>query len=88
MTPRDKLQKRGDFKNLALMLNSPEMDLCCEVAMLTVIENLPSGQDLQAATAAHFRLDGSKIFLRTLRGLANLAPERRPDTTGQLNHSA
>jgi hypothetical protein len=87
VSPRDKLQKRADFKQIASFLNSPEMDLCSEVAMLTMIEqHLPSSADHLNAAAYHYRLDGAKIFLRTLRGLASLTPERRPDTSGQLRH--
>lgn len=70
------------------MLNSPMLEQCCDVAMLTFTENTPDAVDAQQAMAYHHQLVGAKRFLRTLRGLSNLAPERKLDNSGVLNHNA
>ena len=87
MTPKEKIQKSPRLKEIASLLNSPLLEECCEAAMLTFIDqHIPPSADHMNAAAHHYRLDGAKIFLRTLRGLASLTPERKPDMTGQLNH--
>jgi hypothetical protein len=88
LNPKQQLQARSDFKEIASTLNSPRMDMCCEVAMLTFTENLPEANDAQSAMAYHHQLSGAKRYLRTLRGLASLAPERKIDNSGSLNHNA
>lgn len=86
MTPKEKILKSPRLKEIASLLNSPLLEELTEAAMLTFVENTPEGQDAQSAMAYHHQLTGAKRYLRMLRGLATLPPERKPDTSGQLRH--
>lgn len=86
MTPKQKLQSLPEFKSYTALLSDPRLEFATEVAMLTFVDSTPRAGDAQTAMAMHHELEGAKRYLRTLRGLVSVVPERKPDTTGQLNH--
>lgn len=88
LTPKQKLQARGDFKNIASILNSPELELGCEAAMLTFVENLPMAQDSLAAAGYHYQITGAKRFLATLKSLTSTLPEQKVEPQRQFDHNA
>lgn len=86
MSPKQKLQTRPDFKDFASLLSDPRLEHCCEVAMLSFVDNTARASDASSAMAAHYEVEGGKRFLRTLRGLAAVTPEPKSVTSGQLKH--
>lgn len=85
MTPKQKIQAAPNFRDVASLLNSPLLEHCMEVALLTLVENLDRASDMSEAAALHLQLNGAKRFIATLKGLAIIPAEPKPNRIGQLN---
>jgi hypothetical protein len=89
-SPKERFQKMPAAKDWANMSVSPAFTVASDFAMLHTVENLTSNSNEQvSALANHFRLEGARMFLRTLTNLCDAAEPHRPSLTGgQLDHRA
>jgi len=85
MTPKAKLQAAPSFKEVSALLQSPLLEHCLEVALLTFVENQSEGADGIQSHADHQRLLGARRFISTLKNLAIPPTEAKPNRIGQLN---
>lgn len=84
MTPKQKLQAAPNFHEVASLLNSPLLEHCLETALLTLVSNIGEAQGDSHATQLHHELSGAKRFIATLKGLAIIPAEPKPNRIGQL----
>lgn len=84
MTPKSKFQAAPNFREVASLINSPLLEHCLEVALLTLVANIGEAQADAHAAQMHYELSGAKRFIATLKGLAIIPSEPKPNRIGQL----
>ena len=85
MTIREKLQASPAIKDVAAMVQSNLFEHCCDVAMLTLVENFSPTMDLPQAAALQQQLAGAKRFVTILKDLATIPSPPKANRIGQLN---
>lgn len=89
MSPRERFQTTEHAKAWANLSASAAFVTATDFAMLQAVDNLSGpASDPNHALAQHYRLEGCRMFLRTLEQLAEQPKLERPAPIGQLDHRA
>jgi hypothetical protein len=84
MSPKERFQEdKPAVKQLSDLAENAAFLRACDMAMLQVAESIPILNDPQAAAANAYRLEGARIFQRTLLTLAD-KPEVKETRSRQL----
>lgn len=83
-SPKEEFQKSVKFTQLASVINSPDLEYALRTALLTFVENQPTENLGETAASDYQQLVGARRFIRTLKNLAVLPTEYKPNRIGQL----
>lgn len=83
MSPKERFQQTLAAKPFAEMAAKPEFQAALDAALLQMSDQMPVSNDQFNAVASHFRLEGARMFARTLIALP--AKESAPPAE-QIGH--
>ncbi len=84
--PREEFRKSDDAKRWPDVVDSPLFQRAVQAAFLEM-QLMTTGLDMGAAAAAQFRMDGAKLYLTILMGLADPVGTAKTPPPQNLQHN-
>lgn len=79
----------GATERFAEMASSETFQSACDAALIHMVENMPHATESAQAMANGFRVEGAKMFLKSLQSMGEYADKpKKLSAIGQLNHKA
>lgn len=89
MSPKERFQQTADLAGHIRTVENLAFEHACEIAMLQMIDELPTAGDDEGRAAANSRrVEGAKMFVQVLNRLADKPKEQTFNPMGQLNQKA
>lgn len=85
--PRDKFIKGPFGKTWLDVVDSEQFQTAAQTALAQMQLNTSAPPDMASAAAGQWRMEGAKLFLQTLMGLTEPAPQRNRTNGINLNHT-